>query len=212
MAELGEDEWERMKEELDDSDIRACGGFLPLGRTGLASGTLGQTENGTGLAGGTLDQAENGTGLAGGTLDQAENGTGLAGGALSVRRRACTGLASGTLVEGSDVAAGDFLESAVDAGFGGVLPATRETASGESVTNEPDLDEDVNSSNCFADIGITTNSGVDSGLDKGEIDGNFDGGETADDADCGEAFADALGPQPWEVRPRATVSDAWVRG
>jgi hypothetical protein len=31
-------EWERMEQELDASDIRACGGFLPLGRTGLASG------------------------------------------------------------------------------------------------------------------------------------------------------------------------------
>ena len=60
------DEWERTMEELDESDIRACGGFLPLGRTGLASGTL-ETENGTGLGSGTL-QTENGTGLAGGTL------------------------------------------------------------------------------------------------------------------------------------------------
>ena len=50
------DEWERTIEELDESDIRACGGILPLGRTGLASGTLGQAENGNGLAGGTLMQ------------------------------------------------------------------------------------------------------------------------------------------------------------
>ena len=34
------EEWERMEQKLDASDIRACGGFLPLGRTGLASGTL----------------------------------------------------------------------------------------------------------------------------------------------------------------------------
>ena len=117
-------------EELDESDIRACGGFLPLGRTGLASGTLGQTENGTGLAGGT--------------------------------------------VEGSDV----------DAGFGGVLPETGETASGESVTNEANCHEELKSSNYIANIGITTNSGVDSGLDKGEIDHDFDGGEI----DGGEAL------------------------
>ncbi len=32
-------EWERMEQKLDAADIRACGGFLPLGRTGLASGT-----------------------------------------------------------------------------------------------------------------------------------------------------------------------------
>ncbi len=38
------DEWERTMEELDESDIRACGGYLPLGRTELASGTLGETE------------------------------------------------------------------------------------------------------------------------------------------------------------------------
>ena len=95
VAELATDEWERMKEELDESDIRACGGFLPLGRTGLASGTL-ETENGTGLASGTLGQTENGTGLAGGTLGQTENGTGLAGGTLS-QTEDRTGLASGTL-------------------------------------------------------------------------------------------------------------------
>ena len=128
-------EWERTLEELDESDIRACGGYLPLGGTGLASGTLGETEDGTGLAGGTL-------------------------------------------VEGSDV----------DAGFGGVLPETGETASGESVTNEANFDEKVNLSNFFKDIGVTTNSGVDSGLDKGEIDHDFDGGEADGDAKCGEGL------------------------
>ena len=35
-----------MEQELDASDIRACGGFLPLGRTGLASGTLADTAAG----------------------------------------------------------------------------------------------------------------------------------------------------------------------
>ncbi len=34
------EEWERVEQKLDASDIRACGGFLPLDRTGLASGTL----------------------------------------------------------------------------------------------------------------------------------------------------------------------------
>ena len=56
------------------------------------------------------------------------------------------------------------------------------------MTNEPERDEEVKSSNYITHIGITTNSGVDSGLDKGGIDGDFDGGETADDADCGEAL------------------------
>ena len=132
------DEWERMMEELDESDIRACGGFLPLGRTGLASGTL-ETENGTGLAGGTLE-TENGTGLAGGTLDrrrtalgwaggtldQAENGTGLAGGTLETENG--TGLAGGTRMRQA---------SGVAAGLGGISPTTGEAAGGESVTNEP---------------------------------------------------------------------------
>ena len=35
-----------MEQELDASDIRACGGFLPVGRTGLASGTLAETAAG----------------------------------------------------------------------------------------------------------------------------------------------------------------------
>ena len=34
-------EWERMEQKLDAADIRACGGFLPLGRAGRASGTEG---------------------------------------------------------------------------------------------------------------------------------------------------------------------------
>ena len=134
-------------EELDESDIRACGGYLPLGRNGLASGTLGETENGTGLAGGTL-------------------------------------------MEGSNV----------DAGFGGSSPATGETAGGESVTNEANLDEEVKSSNYIKEFGFTTTFDVDSGLDKGEIDYDFDGGETAGDADCGEALrvprAAAVGGAP----------------
>ena len=68
------------------------------------------------------------------------------------------------------------------------MAETGETASGESVTNEANCDEEVNSSNYIANIGITTNSGVDSGLDKGEIDHDFDGGETDGDAECGEGF------------------------
>jgi hypothetical protein len=50
------------------------------------------------------------------------------------------------------------------------------------VTNEPELDEEVKSSNCITHIGITTISGVDSGLDKRGIDSDFDGGETDGDA------------------------------
>ena len=56
------------------------------------------------------------------------------------------------------------------------------------MTNEANFDENVNSSNCFTGIGITTNSGVDSGLDKGGIDHDFDGGETDGDDDFGEGF------------------------
>ncbi len=92
--------------------------------------------------------------------------------------------------EGSDVAAG----------FGGVLPETGEMASGESVTNEANFDENVNSSNFSTDIGLTTNSGVDSGLDKGEIDHDFDGGET----DCGEAFRECQSPTEDAGEPHTT--------
>ncbi len=46
-------EWERMEQKLDAADIRACWGFLPLGRTGLAGGTL--TERSTGAADGEGD-------------------------------------------------------------------------------------------------------------------------------------------------------------
>ncbi len=153
------DEWERVESELDESDIRACGGFLPVGRTGLASATLG-TDDGTGLCSGTLSETE-----------------------------ASTGLASATLVHESDDAAGAVLESAGDAGIGGISPATGETASGESVTNEPELDEDVKSSNYITNIGFTTNSGVDSGLDNGGIERNFDGSEIVNGtAECGETL------------------------
>jgi hypothetical protein len=104
--------------ELDESDIRACGGYLPLGRAGVASGTLGETEDGTGLGSGTLDQAENGTGLAGGTLSQTEDRTGLA---------------SATRVEGSDDAARDFLEPDVDAGGDDLLRGVVIADCGEAV-------------------------------------------------------------------------------
>ena len=270
-----EDEWERMKDELDESDIRACGGFLPLGRTGLASGTL-ETENGTGLAGGTLGQTENGTGLAGGTLDQAENGTGLAGGTLDQAENG-TGLAGGTQIESSvsavDVGRDDLLGGAViadcgevvrvrrpptaacggtsptggegegavgvgrddllrgaviadcgeavrvrrppTAACGGTSPTSGEGAGGESVTNEPERGEEVKSSNYITHIGIMTNSGVDSGLDKGGIDGDFDGGEAADDADCGEAVrvrrpptAACGGTSPTRVEVKRSVGEA----
>ncbi len=156
-----EEEWERTMEELDESDIRACGGYLPLGRAELASGTLGETENGTGLG-------------------------------------------SGTLMEGSDVDAGgdDLLRGVViaDCGeafparrpptsaFGGTSPTRGEGAGGESVTNEANFDENVSLSNDFTDIGVTTNSGVDSGLDKAQIDRDFDGGETDGGDDFGEGF------------------------
>jgi hypothetical protein len=50
-----------------------------------------------------------------------------------------------------------------DAGFSGALPETGETASGESVTNEANCHEEVKSSNYITSIGLTTNSGVDSG-------------------------------------------------
>ena len=74
------------------------------------------------------------------------------------------------------------------AACGGTSPTSVDGARDESVTNEPERDEEVKSSNHITNIGITTNSDVDSGLDKSEVDSNFDGGETADDAECGEAF------------------------
>ena len=51
--------------------------------------------------------------------------------------------------------------------FGGPSPTRGEGAGGESVTNEANFDDNVNSSNVSTEIGITTNSGVDSGLDEG---------------------------------------------
>ncbi len=157
-----EDEWERTLEELDESDIRACGGFLPVGVAGLAGGMVGETENGTALGSGARVE------------------------------------------EGSDVDAGgdDLLRGVViaDCGeafpsrrpptsaFGGTSPTRGEGAGGESVTNEANFDENVSLSNDLTDIGVTTNSGVDSGLDKAEIDHNFDGGETDGGDECGEGF------------------------
>ena len=56
------------------------------------------------------------------------------------------------------------------------------------MTNEANCHEEVKSSNYTTHIGITTNSDVDSGLDKGEIDHDFDGGEADGDAKCGEGL------------------------
>ncbi len=154
-------EWERVESELDESDIRACGGFLPLGRTGLASGTL-DSEDRTGLAGGTVMGNSAGAGDVGGDDRLGEAVIADCGEAACVRRPP-TAACGGTSPTSSGEGAGD-----------------------ESVTNEPEIDEEVKSSNYITHIGITTNSGVDSGLDKGGIDGDFDGGETRDDADCGE--------------------------
>jgi hypothetical protein len=148
--------------ELDESDIRACGGYLPLGRAGLDGGTLGETENGTALGSGT--RVEEGSDVdAGG--DDLLRGVVIAdcGEAFPARRPPTSA-------------------------FGGTSPTRGEGAGGESVTNEANFDENVNSSNCFTGIGITTNSGVDSGLDKGGIDHDFDGGETDGDDDFGEGF------------------------
>jgi hypothetical protein len=49
--------WERVEQNLDASDIRACGGFLPLDRTGLASGTLTEGSAGAAVAGGHSNAA-----------------------------------------------------------------------------------------------------------------------------------------------------------
>ncbi len=156
------DEWERTLEELDESDIRACGGYLPLGRAGLDGGTLGETENEGGLDSGT--RVEEGSDVdAGG--DDLLRGVVIAdcGEAFPARRPPTSA-------------------------FGGTSPTRGEGAGGESVTNEANFDENVNSSNVSTEIGITTNSGVDSGLDKGGIDGNFDGGENDGGDDFGEGF------------------------
>ncbi len=158
-------EWERVESELDESDIRACGGFLPLGRTGLASGTL-DSEDRTGLAGRTVMGNSAGAGDVGGDDRLGEAVIADCGEAVRVRRPP-TAACGGTSPTSSGEGAGD-----------------------ESVTNEPEIDEKVKSSNCITYIGITTNSGVDSGLDKGGIDGDFDGGET----DCGEAFRECRPP------------------
>ena len=71
------------------------------------------------------------------------------------------------------------------------------------------------SSNYITHIGITTNSGVDSGLDKGEIDRDFDGGETDGDGDCGEAVrvrrpptAACGGTSPTRVEVKRSVGEA----
>ncbi len=50
-------EWERVEQKLDASDIRACGGFLRLGRTGLASGTLKEGSAGATVADGRSNAA-----------------------------------------------------------------------------------------------------------------------------------------------------------
>ena len=74
------------------------------------------------------------------------------------------------------------------AACGGTSPTRGEGAGGESVTNEANFDENVSLSNDFTDIGVTTHSGVDSGLDKAQIDRDFDGGETDGGDDFGEGF------------------------
>ena len=211
-------EWERVESELDESDIRACGGFLPVGRTGLASGTL-EMENGTGLGGGTLGQAEARTGLASanfvhGSDDAARDlervcevvggpsprpspggrGSSLVPPVVAVvapaacSERVCEfvggpsprpspGGRGSSLVPpvvavvapaavDAECAGTLLVESAVDAGFGGISPATGETASCESVTNEPELCEDVICSKPQKIVEVTADSGDDSGLDR----------------------------------------------
>ncbi len=174
------DEWERAMEELDESDIRACGGFLPLGRTGLASATL-ETEDRAGLASGTLGQTEDATGLAGGTLDQAENGTEWTCGALMESSAGAVDVGGDDLLRGAVIAdCGEAVRvrRPPTAACGGTSPTSSgEGARDKSVTNEPEPDEKVKSSNFISHIGITTNSGVGSGLDKRGIDRDFDGGE-----------------------------------
>ncbi len=158
------DEWERTMEELDESDIRACGGYLPLGRAVLDGGTLGETENEGGLDSGT--RVEEGSDVdAGG--DDLLRGVVIAdcGEAFPARRPPTSA-------------------------FGGTSPTRGEGAGGESVTNEANFNENVNSSNFYTSIGVTTNSGVDSRLDKGEIDHDLVGGEN----DCGEAFRECRPP------------------
>ena len=109
-----------MEQKLDASDIRACGGFLPLGRTGLASGTL--TERSAGAA----DRGAGGRYAAGGEWGE-------------------------TLCERRPLRR---------------LRRHLPTDGGESFTNEPELYEDVISSQDQEIVEVAADSGVDSGLDK----------------------------------------------
>ena len=224
--------------ELDASDIRACGGFLPARVTGLASGTLESPASAapdcvesavdTAIGGESavtkeaasdesvtnepnfhVDVVSSQTqclveittdfgvdsGLDKGQTDAVASDargagrrpvdgqmTRSVGGAVPKRSLGTrgnddprsdgedpTGVAGGTLIESSAGAAPDCAGSAVDAAIGGGSAVTEEAASGESVTNETNFHVDVILSQPQDLVGITTDFGVDSGLDKAEI-------------------------------------------
>ena len=146
-------EWERVEQKLDASDIRACGGFLPLGRTGLASGTLTET--------------------AAGAADVEGDGR------------------SGESATAVDTSEGFRTRRPPTAACGGTSPT-----SGEGFTNEPELHENVIPSQDQNMVGVTVDSGVDSGLDKREVEGN---------GEQGEAFRMRRPPPPPKAAPLPRV-------
>ena len=141
-----------MEQELDASDIRACGGFLPLGRTGLASGTLDQAEDSTGLASGTLTERSAGAADVEGDGRLGESASAADGGEGFRTRRPPTAACGGTSPTGgevgfagghSDAAGGEWGETSASADPSAACGGTSRPDDAESFTNEPELHEDV---------------------------------------------------------------------
>ncbi len=169
-------EWERMERKLDASDIRACGGFLPLGRTGLASGAKAAASD-VGGDGRTMVKSQTTQSVLE-ALPKRSLGTRT----IENPRSGCKASVSADLsaayggtcpprgeenVAGRDpnAAGGEWGEASVSAdvsaAWGGTFPPGGEA----SFTNEPELHEDVSSSQDQEIVELTADSGVDSGLD-----------------------------------------------
>ncbi len=132
-------EWERMEQKLDAADIRACGGFLPLGRTGLASGTEGAASD-AGGDGRTMVKSQT-TRSVGEAVPKRSLGTRT----MENPRSGCEGSVN---VDPS-------------AAYGG----TSTTGGEESCTNEPELHEDVSFSQAQEIVEVTVDSGGELRLD-----------------------------------------------
>ncbi len=164
----GAEEWERVEQKLDASDIRACRGFLPLGRTGLASGAEAAASD-AGGDGRTMVKSQT-TQSVGEAVPKRSLGTrtienSRSGGKASVSADAATADCGETL----------RTRRPPTAAYGGTSPT-----SGEGFTNEPELHGDVILSQYQEIVEVAADSGVDSELDKGEteataIDGGGDG-------------------------------------